>query len=250
MGLATPTPPRCCTATSNPPTSSSAAAGAAKLGDFGTGTFKVRTRRSAWAPRSTWRPRCSRGVPTSLRSDVYSLGVLAYEVVTGERPFVGADLRGAHGRPPALPAARTAAVRPEVGKALASVVAKALARDPARRYASWRRSSPRTARPPAWRRPAPPLRRSAPPPRPGGAARAAAIPAPPPGESRGARRSRTQRTDAAVRRARARRVLVAVRTAPRRRRAAVRACARANPECCATRSGARACRIGIGTSPI
>ena len=111
------------------------AAGEAKLGDFGTGTFQGDDAAERVGTAFYMAPEVFEGIATSVRSDVYSLGVLAYEVLAGERPFVG-DTYDAlmfahlHSLPRDL-----RAVRPEVGKALASVVAKALSRDPARRFA-------------------------------------------------------------------------------------------------------------------
>lgn len=63
----------------------------------------------------------SRAHPVSPASDVFSLGVLAYEVLTGELPRGNFD-------PPSLRS-------PEVDAAFDSVVLRALQTDPARRYA-------------------------------------------------------------------------------------------------------------------
>jgi eukaryotic-like serine/threonine-protein kinase len=70
------------------------------------------------------------------RADVYALAVTMYEVLAGRRPFVGATqaaLRQAieNGDPTALD--RTV---PSIGRDLAVVVATAMEREPARRYAS------------------------------------------------------------------------------------------------------------------
>ncbi|MDF1522014.1 MAG: serine/threonine-protein kinase [Trueperaceae bacterium] len=110
------------------------AAGEAKLGDFGTGTFGGEDAAERVGTAFYMAPEVFEGRSTSIRSDVYSLGVLAYEVLAGERPFVG-DTYDAlmfahlHSLPRDL-----RAVRPEVGRPLAAVVAKAMSRDPARRY--------------------------------------------------------------------------------------------------------------------
>jgi serine/threonine-protein kinase len=77
-------------------------------------------------------PEQASGKPVTASSDVYSLGVVAYECLTGQRPFIGESAIGvalAHVRdqPPAL-----CDVRPEV----AALVLRMLAKDPADRPAS------------------------------------------------------------------------------------------------------------------
>ncbi|MBW6454985.1 MAG: serine/threonine protein kinase [Trueperaceae bacterium] len=109
--------------------------GRAKLGDFGTGTFKGDDAEERVGTAFYMAPEVFEGRPTSLRSDVYSLGVLAYEVLTGERPFVGASYEALmvahlHSLPREL-----RQVRKEVPVKVAQVVARALARDPDRRFA-------------------------------------------------------------------------------------------------------------------
>jgi serine/threonine protein kinase len=80
-------------------------------------------------------PEQSRGEPATTRSDVYSIGVMAYRMITGRLPFEGsldevltAQLQR---EPPPL-----RSVRPDVHADAANLVALALAKDPARRPAS------------------------------------------------------------------------------------------------------------------
>lgn len=75
-------------------------------------------------------PEQVRGEPVTDRSDVYALGVLAYEILTGAAPF--GDLAPAQqlsarlGESPRSPAG----VRPEIPVALANLVVRCLAHDP------------------------------------------------------------------------------------------------------------------------
>jgi len=110
------------------------AAGHAKLGDFGTGTFQSEDVTDRVGTAFYMAPEVFEGRSTSVRSDVYSLGVLAYEVLAGERPFVGAsydELMFAHLH--SLPR-DLRAVRPELPGGVPRAVARALSRDPDRRF--------------------------------------------------------------------------------------------------------------------
>ena len=79
-------------------------------------------------------PEQAKGETTTPASDVYSLGLVLYESVTGQRAWSGDTT-------PALAAARigsvapsSRAIRPDVPAALDAIIARALDPDPARRY--------------------------------------------------------------------------------------------------------------------
>ena len=77
-------------------------------------------------------PEQARGRPTSPATDVYAIGIVLYEMLSGQPPFVEKSavelaLRHLHDPPPPLP--------PGTPTALVEIVDRALAKDPAARYA-------------------------------------------------------------------------------------------------------------------
>jgi eukaryotic-like serine/threonine-protein kinase len=83
-------------------------------------------------------PEQARGGATDERTDVYAVGVILYQGVTGRRPFVAespmAVLRMHMDEPPLPP--RRAAPDRKISRALESVILRALEKDPARRWQS------------------------------------------------------------------------------------------------------------------
>ncbi len=106
----------------------------AKLGDFGTGLYLTEKSNERVGTAFYMAPEIFQGHNATVQSDVYSLGILAYEVLAGERPFTGStqqDLMMAHlsGLPKNL-----RHHRPELSATVNSVVKTAMSRDQAKRF--------------------------------------------------------------------------------------------------------------------
>lgn len=79
-------------------------------------------------------PEQAQGQPVDGRSDIYSLGVILYQVMVGQPPFAAetsAALLYKHVYEP-LPRPRT--IKPEISQAMEQVIIKVLAKNPADRY--------------------------------------------------------------------------------------------------------------------
>jgi serine/threonine-protein kinase len=80
-------------------------------------------------------PEQVQGKPLDPRSDVYSMGVMIYEMVVGRRPFESSSLTGvltAHITEKAVPPIE---LRPEVGREINAIILRCLEKDPRARYA-------------------------------------------------------------------------------------------------------------------
>jgi serine/threonine protein kinase/tetratricopeptide (TPR) repeat protein len=108
--------------------------------DFGLalpeGTSRITSSSSTLGTIPYLAPEIVLGNASSVRSDVYALGVVLYEMLTATLPFRGerpeAILHGIINDPLELPSARRKMISSEVD----AVMAKVLARDPAERYSS------------------------------------------------------------------------------------------------------------------
>jgi serine/threonine protein kinase len=83
-------------------------------------------------------PEQARGESTDARTDLYAIGVVLYCLLTGKRPFDGGDLAQILHAVRHEPAVRADVRRPGVPAELASIVERAMHKDPAQRYASAR----------------------------------------------------------------------------------------------------------------
>ncbi len=112
-------------------------AGEVKLTDFG--IAKASTHRSVFykvkGKVGYMSPEQARGEPVDARSDLFSLGVVLYEVLVGERLFVG-DIMSSASQIYAQPIQPPSRKRPEIPGELDAVILKALSLDPAGRFQS------------------------------------------------------------------------------------------------------------------
>lgn len=111
-----------------------------KIGDFGlaliaTGPAFERHAQGKGTP-AYMSPELCRGEPRDHRSDIYSLGAVFFEILTGERPFKASgmvDMALKHATAP-LPVASS--IRPEVPKILDKIIKYMLAKQPTERLQS------------------------------------------------------------------------------------------------------------------
>ena len=111
--------------------------GRVKVADFGIAHFGSSALTSTGVVMGTSRylsPEQARGEPTDERSDVYSAGVVLFEMLTGRLPFEGDNDLAIALRHASEPAPAPSSLEPGLPPQLDAVVARTLRKDPAERF--------------------------------------------------------------------------------------------------------------------
>jgi eukaryotic-like serine/threonine-protein kinase len=104
--------------------------GMARLASHDTGASPLLGTPAYWCPEQIL------GKPQDSRSDLFSLGVVLYEMVTGKRPFDADSLQGICGRVLSSTPLPASQANPSLPTAFDGVMVRCLAKDPAARYAT------------------------------------------------------------------------------------------------------------------
>jgi len=83
-------------------------------------------------------PEILTGQPATIGADIYTIGAIAYEMATGRRPYEATALPTLLGAILAGPPPDPQTLRPTIGEGRSAVILRALARDPADRFATAR----------------------------------------------------------------------------------------------------------------
>lgn len=109
--------------------------GRVKLGDFGIARVQRRDNRGVlmgtpayWCPEQIW------GKPQDARSDLFSLGVVAYELLTGKRPFDGKTIEEVREQILSAKPAVPSIINSSLPAPLNAILDRCLSKDPTRRY--------------------------------------------------------------------------------------------------------------------
>jgi beta-lactam-binding protein with PASTA domain/predicted Ser/Thr protein kinase len=112
--------------------------GHATVTDFGiarAGVSEITQTGSVMGTAHYLSPEQAQGLEVTPSSDLYSIGVILYEALTGQVPFEGDSTVAVALKQVSQAPQRPSAVNPQVSPALDAVVMRALAKDPAQRFA-------------------------------------------------------------------------------------------------------------------
>ena len=110
-----------------------------KVSDFGAAYLRAETgtQLEAIGSPSYMSPEQAQGEPLDYRSDMFTLGVVLYQLFTGQRPFTASTLEDLFekiiGEIPVTPSS----LRPELSKAIDDILLRMTAKRPQERYSSW-----------------------------------------------------------------------------------------------------------------
>ncbi len=111
-----------------------------KVSDFGiarmTGAGTISKAENVMGSVHYFSPEQARGEDVTFASDLYSVGIVMYEMLTGNVPFDGDTPVAIALQQISVPPAPMSSVKPGIPNALEIIVARALEKDPAKRYRS------------------------------------------------------------------------------------------------------------------
>jgi serine/threonine-protein kinase len=113
--------------------------GIAKIADFGIARpfdSSLTASNSLLGTPNYMSPEQVRSAPVTPRSDLFSVGVVMYEMLTGVRPFAAPELSGILYNVVNLDPPPITSINPGIPEPLAKIVSKLIAKSPAERYAS------------------------------------------------------------------------------------------------------------------
>ena len=112
--------------------------GRVKLTDFGIARLQNRDAHGAplMGTPAYWCPEQIFGKPQNARSDLFSLGIVLYEMVTGQRPFEGQSLQAICGQILSARPLAPSHANPSIPVALDAVIERCLAKEPMLRHAT------------------------------------------------------------------------------------------------------------------
>jgi len=110
-----------------------------KIADFGAAFLKKSepVQNAAMGSPYYMAPEQLQGAEPTLHSDMYSLGVVLYELLTGRRPFLAENLEALLDKIIKLDPQPPSEVKKDLPKALDAVVLRAMSKKPEHRYPTW-----------------------------------------------------------------------------------------------------------------